>query len=203
MPVVTEAGVLQFDNKARVVTGKRVATSRKRKAAPKLSKEEREHRQQERNAHKAKLQSCIADVHEIISRLMECLHDEFPEHSPGYYHQFVMQQPKLPNEKKITQWMAFTSLEAVKDNNAQEADGGEHQRVSGLSKLLSERWNTLSEEEKDALTTDRMKELEERRKDKKHGVRNVALSAFQDMHITMTKVYEEVRSNTDRPVSDP
>lgn len=117
MPVVTEAGVLKFDNKARVVAGKRVNAPRSRKRPPKVSKEERDRKQQERDARKAKFQSRIADVQEIIYGLMECLHEEFPEHSSEYYHQFVMQQPKLPTEKKITRWMAFTSLEAVKDND--------------------------------------------------------------------------------------
>ncbi|KAI0746794.1 hypothetical protein C8Q80DRAFT_1105313, partial [Daedaleopsis nitida] len=84
------------------------------------------------------------------------------------------------------------SLSRLAQNAQDNGEDAERQRVSASSKTLAQRWNALMEEEKDALTAERVKELEERRKDRVEGIRNVPLSAFQDMCITFTKVYEEL-----------
>ena len=119
MPVVNEQGVLKLDNKARTGPGKQVSEPwRQRKPAIKQPEEELAKKQRERDEKKEKMNEAINFAREYIWGLMECLHDDFPEHTADWFYQLIMQQPKWKKKQRaVSPWNAFLSLKVPEYND--------------------------------------------------------------------------------------
>ena len=63
-----------------------------------------------------------------------------------------------------------------------------------VSKEISERWKSLSEEDRIAITDGCMQEIEEQREAKDLAAHNVPLRAFHDARSTMQVMEKEVRT---------
>ena len=57
---------------------------------------------------------------------------------------------------------------------------------------LSERWKSMSEEERAAAIGDGVEELDERRENRKEGIQNVHINSFHDTRATLAKIQQEV-----------
>ncbi|KAI0700239.1 hypothetical protein C8T65DRAFT_580487, partial [Cerioporus squamosus] len=110
-----------------------------------------------------------------------------------------MQQPKYTtNQRAISQWQAFLSLELEKVN--QGASHYRPHRVNNQKRTntLKTRWAQMSKEEKHALTAERVAELEQRRSDRATGVRNLPLAQFADIRETVYSMFTDMQNLRDR-----
>ena len=118
MYIANENGILKLANKARTVTGRNVSQPwRARKPVIKLSEEEAARKQKERDEKKAKLDEALNFARQWIWDLMECLHEDFPDHTADHYYQLIMQQPKVTAKPRaISPWNAFLSMKVPEYN---------------------------------------------------------------------------------------
>lgn len=119
MPIVNEHGVLKIDNKDRKGPGRALSAPwRTRKAPPKSSPEDLARKQAERQERKEKMVENINFVRQLVWELMDCLHDDFPEHTAEWFYQTIMQQPKwTAKQRAISRWNTFLSQQITQYNS--------------------------------------------------------------------------------------
>ncbi|RPD78577.1 hypothetical protein L226DRAFT_568194 [Lentinus tigrinus ALCF2SS1-7] len=205
MPILNELGVLKLPNEDRTHGGARTQNpSRHRKKYVKPTEEQLEKKKQKREDYDTRFAAAVAKARKTLSDLMTDLHDAVPEHTTDWWHQYMMQQPKYTaSKRKISRWQAWLSIQMEKRNQALVEEHGptkhlDRVNTQGLMQTLREEWSTLSEEEKDALTADKIRELEERRDARAHGVRNLSLAKFMDIRETFSSLYNQMENLHDR-----
>ncbi|KAG6870563.1 hypothetical protein C0992_013005, partial [Termitomyces sp. T32_za158] len=151
---------------------KKKRKSQKKTAAAKAeAKAKRDARQEE---YSSALQAAV----ELVEAEAIKLREQFGGHTLDYYKAEILQTGHLKSEARaVSRWNVFLRHEAKKANENLE-EGEERQKVHQLSTTLREKWISMSEEEKIALTDPLMDELKEHRANSTYGRHNVGLETF-------------------------
>ncbi|KAI1781830.1 hypothetical protein LXA43DRAFT_1069674 [Ganoderma leucocontextum] len=177
---------------ARKIAGKRVKFPwRRRKPAVAPSYADKAALKQKRDTDKAAIKAALEDADLAIWEIAEQLHGQFPRHSAKHYYQLLMQRSNLKKRKrKISLWNTFVSQEMRKYNDEQD---GDRKRVSNDHiKTLSERWQNMTQEEREEAVGDGAEELSERLENRKEGAHRYHDAAFTDGAKTLASLEAEL-----------
>ncbi|KAG6895481.1 hypothetical protein C0992_001057 [Termitomyces sp. T32_za158] len=146
----------------------------RRKKTSVEKKADQEKRQAEREDYLQARQAAL----EVIDEEARKLHARFGGHSEQWYKDDLLQIGRLKKEKRaVSRWNAFLHHESQK---AHKENDGQWLKAHELAAAIKEKWNTMSSEEKIAVTYPLVAELEEHKANTKFGTHNVPLQAFGD-----------------------
>ncbi|KAK7682016.1 hypothetical protein QCA50_014980 [Cerrena zonata] len=154
-------------------------------------KEARKERQADKKEFEAKK---LAEAQEKVWKIAEGLSEDLGK-TTDHWHQTLMQLARLAKSTRQTsQWNAYVSKRTA-EKNAALRDGEPKVSVkdTGFIALLALEWAEMSEEERDAYTSDRRKEITEDRETKATGAHTVTVNAFHDVSNTVIKMENMLR----------
>ena len=180
----------------RRVQGKRVSTAADRLI---LAKKHEQHRYEYRDA--------LREAQGKIYELAQGLKDRFGRYSVEHYHNDLIHRAhKSRSTRRVNRWNAFQKLELKRikglftvdfnttyhelTHSTEENPDGVN--LTEVTREISERWKSLSHEDRVAVTAGCMQEIEEEREAKDLALHNVPLKAFHDAKSTMQAVEKEV-----------
>ncbi|EKM49189.1 uncharacterized protein PHACADRAFT_201921 [Phanerochaete carnosa HHB-10118-sp] len=145
--------------------------------------------------HQKALEAANAEVWAVAEKLSADLCD----HPPKYYYQQLLQQSKSADSSQgVNLWNAYLSKE-TKLLNAEKADQGKMRERSGnYSATLSEKWKSMTQEQKIEYTKDDVEKLTERRENQKFAPHNVSISCFHDSRTSLEKIERELKALHER-----
>ncbi|KAF9789735.1 hypothetical protein BJ322DRAFT_1000888 [Thelephora terrestris] len=162
----------------RRVHAKRVSTARDRYL---LSKERAQRRQEYRDA--------LRKAHDKIYDLARELKDHFGKHSLEHYHnELIHRAHKLRSTRRVNRWNAFQKLELKR---IKEANPGGI-KLTDVSREISDRWKSLSQDDRIAITDGCMQEIEDQCEAKDLATQNIPLRAFRDARSTMLAIEKDL-----------
>ena len=179
-----------------------------------LTPEERKERDKRQENLQKYTQEKIAEAREAIREITEGLAADLGK-SPTHWHRCLMQLARISLSERATSWWnAFLSI------RLQEINAGKQVPCSRGSKRLTFRmihptalpegekkkgvddkeimiqlraeWEAMSEQEQEAFTKERVKQIAEDRKTKVIGAHTVATNAFHDTSSTIVRVENTV-----------
>ncbi|KAI0362964.1 hypothetical protein BV20DRAFT_959252 [Pilatotrama ljubarskyi] len=169
---------------------------RKKRPAIKLTPSQKAARTEKRNAEKAEVEASLQAARDALWAHATQLAARFGSHNADYYYQSIMQQPKKRSRRAISKWNAFMSL-GVKQHNQGRCPGN-RERVDNMAKTMSQKWQQMNKEEKDAVTAGLVEQLEDRRNEKATASHNVPLASLGDAHRTIISIEQECRNLSSR-----
>ncbi|KAI9062660.1 hypothetical protein FKP32DRAFT_1723543, partial [Trametes sanguinea] len=165
---------------------------RKKRATIKLTPSQKAANKEKRDQEKAEIDASLNAAREALWVHAESLAERFGAHGPEHYYRAIMQQPILKRKRGVSRWNAFLSAK-VKQHNEGTPWHANRARVSGdIIKTISAEWREMSEEEREAATSDLVADLEERRANQATAAHNVPLASFQDACRAIARVENEL-----------
>ena len=186
----------------------RKRTQRRALANCRLTPADRLVQAKKRKQRRHEYHSALQEAQEKIYALAQGLKDRFGKYSVEHYHNDLIHRAhKSRSTRKVNRWNAFQKLElkrmrgvffmslcltylGLKCRELEERDG--EINLTEATKEISTRWKALSQEERIAVTTGSMQEIEDERETKCLASYNVPLRTFHDARATIQSVEKQV-----------
>ncbi|KAI0640522.1 hypothetical protein C8Q79DRAFT_1015055 [Trametes meyenii] len=151
-----------------------------------------EKRTEARETYANALQAACETITEEAQRVQA----EFGGHSDKHYEQQIFQEARAAKQKrKTSKWNAYIMHKLKLLNDALPPGAARFKPGDGTPEVqaISDTWSAMSDEEKDAATSELVKELDERKEMKSLSVQDVPIAALHDTHATLNSSFEDFR----------